>query len=44
MTKEHIDGFFDDMVKAGAIAPGLDYSAAYTLDFVGKGVGMELKK
>lgn len=44
MTKDHIDSFFQDMVEAGAIAPDLDYSAAYTTEFVGKGVGMELKK
>jgi NitT/TauT family transport system substrate-binding protein len=44
MTKEHIDAFFKSMADAGAIAPDLDYSSAYTLDFVGKGVGMDLKK
>ena len=44
MTKEHIDSFFNDMVKAGAISSDLDYSSAYSLDFVGKGVGLDLKK
>ena len=44
MTKDRIDTFFSAMAKAGAISPDLDYSSAYTLQFVGKGVGMDLKK
>ena len=42
MTDEKISGFYEAMVEAGVIEAGLDYSAAYTLDFVNKGVGMDL--
>jgi NitT/TauT family transport system substrate-binding protein len=42
MTDEKISGFYDAMVEAGVIEAGLDYSSAYTLDFVNKGVGMDL--
>ena len=36
--------FFDTMVKAGVYAPTLDYKAAYTMEFVNKKVGLELRK
>ncbi|MEI5678133.1 MULTISPECIES: ABC transporter substrate-binding protein [unclassified Mesorhizobium] len=44
MTDEHIAGFYAKMVKAKVIPEGLDIKKAYTLDFVNKGVGLDLKK
>jgi NitT/TauT family transport system substrate-binding protein len=44
MTAERIAGFYDSMVKAKVVAEGLDITKAYTLDFVNKGVGLDLKK
>ncbi|MEM7496714.1 MAG: ABC transporter substrate-binding protein [Pseudomonadota bacterium] len=44
MTDESHKAFFDIMVGAGVIGPDLDYTAAYTLDFVNKGVGLDIKK
>ncbi|WP_417267163.1 ABC transporter substrate-binding protein [Celeribacter baekdonensis] len=43
MTDEKIKDFYDKMVDAGVIEAGLDYSAAYTLAFTNKKVGMDLK-
>jgi len=33
-----VKSFFDKMVRAGVVNPGLDYKRAYTLQFVNKGV------
>lgn len=44
MTDERMQSFYDKMVKAGVIKEGLDIKTAYTLDFVNKGVGLDLKK
>jgi NitT/TauT family transport system substrate-binding protein len=44
MTDERHKSFFDKMVKAGVVDAGVDYKAAYTLQFVNKGVGLDLKK
>jgi NitT/TauT family transport system substrate-binding protein len=44
MTDERMKDFFDKMVKAGLYKAGLDYKKAYTLQFVNKGVGLDLKK
>ncbi len=44
MTDERMKSFYDKMVNAGVIEGGLDISKAYTLDFVNKGVGLDLKK
>ena len=44
MTDEHIANFYDTMVKAKVVPEGLDIKKAYTLDFVNKGVGLDLKK
>ena len=44
MTDERPQSFFDKMVKAGVVDAGIDYKAAYTLQFVNKGVGLDLKK
>ena len=43
MTDEIVNDFYAKMVNAGVIEEGLDVSAAYTLEFVGEGVGMDLK-
>ncbi|HZQ12232.1 MAG TPA: ABC transporter substrate-binding protein [Pseudolabrys sp.] len=43
MTDAHWKGFFDKMVRAGVVKAGLDYKRAYTLQFVNKGVGAELR-
>ena len=43
MTDERIKSFYDSMVKAGVVKPGLDYKKAYTLQFVDKGVGLDLR-
>jgi NitT/TauT family transport system substrate-binding protein len=42
MTDERIKNFYEAMVKAGVEKPGLDYKKAYTLQFVNKGVGLDL--
>jgi NitT/TauT family transport system substrate-binding protein len=44
MTDEHIADFYAKMVKAKVAPDGLDIKKAYTLDFVNKGVGLDLKK
>jgi NitT/TauT family transport system substrate-binding protein len=43
MTDARIKIFYDQMVKAGVVKPGLDYKKAYTLQFVDKGVGLDLR-
>jgi NitT/TauT family transport system substrate-binding protein len=35
--------FFDEMARAGVVKPGLDYRKGYTLQFVDKKVGLELR-
>ncbi len=43
MTDAHMKSFFDKMVRAGVVKAGLDYKRAYTLQFVNKGVGVDLR-
>ena len=43
MTDARMKSFFDKMVRAGVVNPGLDLKRAYTLQFVNKGVGVELR-
>jgi NitT/TauT family transport system substrate-binding protein len=43
MTDERVKSFYDQMVKAGVVKAGLDYKKAYTLEFVNKGVGLDLR-
>jgi NitT/TauT family transport system substrate-binding protein len=43
MTDAHMKSFFDKMVHAGVVKAGLDYTRAYTLQFVNKGVGVDLR-
>ena len=42
MTDERVKNFYAAMVKAGVEPSGLDYKKAFTLEFVDKGVGLEL--
>jgi NitT/TauT family transport system substrate-binding protein len=44
MSDARVKDFFDKMVKAGLFKADLDFTKAYTLQFVNKGVGLELKK
>jgi NitT/TauT family transport system substrate-binding protein len=44
MTDAHMASFFDKMVKAGVVKPAVDFRRSYTLQFVNKGVGLELRK
>lgn len=43
MTAARIRTFYEEMVAAGVMKPGLDVDATYSLDFIGKGVGLDLK-
>lgn len=43
MTDEHLKTFFDDMAAIGLVDADLDYTKAYTTEFVCKKVGMDLK-
>ena len=43
MTDARMKSFFDKMVRAGVVKSGLDYQRGYTLQFVNKGVGLELR-
>ncbi|HEY1473606.1 MAG TPA: ABC transporter substrate-binding protein [Pseudolabrys sp.] len=43
MTDAQWKGFFDKMVHAGVVKAGIDYKRAYTLQFVNKGVGVDLR-
>ena len=36
-------GFFDKMVQAGVVKADLDYTKAFDLRFVNKGVGLSLR-
>ena len=44
MSNERMQSFYDKMVKAGVMQAGIDIKKSYTLDFVNKGVGLDLKK
>ena len=43
MTDARMKNFFDEMLRAGVVKPGLDYRKGYTLQFVDKKVGLELR-
>ena len=43
MTDARWQSFYDKMVHAGVVKPGLDYKRSYTLQFVNKGVGVDLR-
>lgn len=42
MTDARMKDFYDKMVKAKVLEPGIDYAKSYTLQFVNKSVGKEL--
>jgi NitT/TauT family transport system substrate-binding protein len=44
MSDARMRSFFDKMVKAGVVKADLDYRKAYTLRFVNKKVGMDLRR
>jgi NitT/TauT family transport system substrate-binding protein len=43
MTDARMKDFFDKMVRAGVAKPGLDYRKSYTLQFVDKKLGLDLR-
>jgi NitT/TauT family transport system substrate-binding protein len=43
MTDARMKDFFDEMVRARVVKASLDYRKAYTLQFVGKKVGLDLR-
>ena len=43
MTDARMASFFDKMVKAGVVKPNVDFRRSYTLQFVNKGTGLELR-
>jgi NitT/TauT family transport system substrate-binding protein len=44
MTDARMQDFYDKMVAAKVMPAGIDIKKSYTLDFVNKGVGLDLKK
>lgn len=44
MSDARVADFFDKMVKAGVVSSKIDYREGYTLRFVNKGVGVDLRK
>jgi len=43
ITDARMKNFYDEMVHAGVVKSGLDYRKAYTLQFVDKKVGLDLR-
>jgi len=43
MTEARWKSFFDQMVQTGFVGASADYKKAYTLQFVNKGVGLDLR-
>jgi NitT/TauT family transport system substrate-binding protein len=43
MTDARMKSFFDKMVASGVVKGDLDYKKSYSLRFVNKGVGVELR-
>ena len=45
ITDAKVEDFYNKMVASGVSSkPGMDYKSAYTTEFVGKGLGMDLVK
>jgi NitT/TauT family transport system substrate-binding protein len=44
MTDARMASFFDKMVRAGVVKPGTDFRKSYTLQFVNKGTGVDLRR
>jgi NitT/TauT family transport system substrate-binding protein len=43
MTDARMKSFFDKMARAGVVKPNIDYRKSYTLQFVNRGLGAELR-
>lgn len=43
MTEEKVEDFFTKMVNAGVVPDTIDWKASFTTEFVGKGLGMDLR-
>ncbi|MGB0498530.1 MAG: ABC transporter substrate-binding protein [Rubricella sp.] len=43
MTEEAVGGFYESMVEAGVVSDDIDWRAAFTTEFVGDGLGMDLR-
>jgi NitT/TauT family transport system substrate-binding protein len=43
ITDARMQSFFDKMVRAGVVKANLDFRKSYTLQFVNKGVGLDLR-
>jgi NitT/TauT family transport system substrate-binding protein len=43
MSDARAASFFDKMVRAGVVRPDIDFRKAYTLRFVNKSVGLNLR-
>ena len=43
MSDERATSFFDKMVRAGVVRSDIDFRKAYTLRFINKGVGLDLR-
>lgn len=43
MSDARVASFFDKMSRAGVVKRDIDYRRAYTLQFVNKGVGLDLR-
>ena len=43
MSDERYTSFFDKMVRAGVVRSDIDFRKAYTLRFINKGVGLDLR-
>ena len=43
MTDARMEEFYNTMVDAGVVPAGIDWKASYTLQFVNKGVGLDLR-
>lgn len=42
ITDAKVEDFYNKMVAAGVVDAGLDYTATYTTDFVGNGLGIDM--
>ena len=43
MTDARMKSFYDQMVRAGVVKPSLDLAKSYTLRFVNKKLGLDLR-
>lgn len=43
MSDARVGSFFDKMARAGVVRPDIDFRKAYTLRFINKGVGLDLR-